>query len=73
MPYFQAAELLKLETTSIEELLNALEDLGIEYGHIRGSVGHGLRENAEADLIRIIILSKSIKYRIIELSKGNHD
>lgn len=67
MPYFQAAELLRLKSTDVEELLNALEDLSTEYGHIRSSVDRGLREDAGADLIRIVILSKSIKYRILEL------
>lgn len=73
MPYFQAAELLRLKSTNIEELLNALEDLGIEYGHIKNGVQRGSRVEAEADLIRIIILAKSIKYRIIELFGKNHD
>lgn len=69
MPYFQAKELLDLQSTNIEALLNALEDLYGEYAHIIGSIHSGFRENAEEDLIRIIVLSKAIKYRIIELSK----
>ena len=73
MPYFQAAELLRLKSTNIEELLDALEDLGIEYGYIKGSTQRGLRVDAEIDLIRIIILAKSIKYRIIELFGKNYD
>lgn len=72
MPYFQAAELLRLESVDTIQLLDALEDLGIEYGHIKESANRGLRENAEADLIRIVILSKAIKYRILQLCK-NHD
>lgn len=73
MPYFQAAELLRLKSTNIEELLDALEDLGIEYGYIKSSARRGSRIDAEIDLIRIIILAKSIKYRIIELFGKNYD
>lgn len=73
MPYFQAAELLRLKSTNVEELLDALEDLGVEYGYIKNSFKPGLRTDAEIDLIRIIILSKAIKYRIIQLTNKNHD
>lgn len=72
MPYFQAAELLRLKSTDVEELLNALEDLSTEYGHIRSSVDRGRRKDADADLIRIVILSKSIKYRILELFREKY-
>lgn len=65
MPYYQAAELLKNSEASLEDLLDALESLGREWGHIASSVNSGLRENAEEDLVRIIILSKAIKHRII--------
>lgn len=69
MPYFQAKELLELQSCDVEALLDALENLYKEYAHIIGSVSSGLRENAEEDLIRIIILSKAVKHRIIQLSK----
>lgn len=69
MPYFQANELLKNPEASLEELLKALFDLGKEWGHVASSAGHGLRENAEPDLIRIIVLSDMIIYRIKKLLK----
>lgn len=69
MPYFQASELLKNTEAPLEELLDSLESLSKEYGYIAGSISLGLRENAEEDLIRIIILSKAIKYKIIQLSQ----
>ncbi len=64
MPYFQASELLKNPEASSEELLRALFDLGKEWGYITSSARQGLRENAEPDLIRIIVLSDMIIYRI---------
>lgn len=69
MPYFQANELLKNPEASLEELLDSLESLGREWGYLAGSISLGLRDNAEEDLIRIIILSKAIKHRIIQFDK----
>lgn len=64
MPYFQAKELVKNPKATLDELSRALFDLGKEWGYIASSVGHGLRENAESDLIRIIVLSDMIIRRI---------
>lgn len=69
VPYFQAKELVDLQSTDVEALLDALEDLYKEYAHIIGTVHSGMRDNAEEDLIRIIILSKTIKHRIIQINK----
>lgn len=64
MPYSQAKELVKNPEATLNELSRALFDLGKEWGYIASSVGHGLRENAESDLIRIIVLSDMIICRI---------
>lgn len=66
MPYSQASELLKNSEVTLEQLLKALLDLGMEWGYIAASARHGFRENADADLIRIIVLSDAIIYKIKE-------
>lgn len=64
MPYFQANELLENPEASLEELLKALFDLGKQWGYIASATSYGLRENAEPELIRIIVLSDMIIHRI---------
>lgn len=71
MPYYQAKKLLKNPEATLEQLLKALLDLGMEWGYIAASANHGFRDNPEADLIRIIVLSDMIVYRILKLVK-NH-
>ena len=64
MPYIQAKESLNNPEATLEELLRALFDLGKEWGYIACSAGYGSRENAESDLIRIIVLNDMIICRI---------
>ncbi|MEG4915741.1 hypothetical protein [Microcoleus sp. B7-D4] len=64
MAYFQASELLKNPEASLEDLLVALEDLGVEYGYIVAMTTHGMREDSEIDLVRILLLIKAIKLRV---------
>lgn len=69
MPYFQADELLKNPEASLEDLLTAIEDLGVQYGYIVAMASQGLREDAETDLVRLLMLIKALQLKIIQLVK----
>ncbi|MEG3878844.1 hypothetical protein QT972_15805 [Microcoleus sp. herbarium7] len=71
MPYESAYEVLKRCTSTIPECVDAIEELAIEYGYITATVAIGTRRNADADLIRIRVLSAALKYRINELSQSH--
>ena len=64
MPEYQASQVLENSNSTLEELLNALEDMAVQYGYISAMAGHGLRENIETDLVRTLCLIKIIKLRI---------
>lgn len=66
MPYSQATELFNNPEASLEDLLTAIEDLGVQYGYIIGMASRGLRAEPEADLVRILILIKALKFKIIQ-------
>lgn len=68
MAYRQAHELLKETNPSLSDLLDAIWEMGMEYGYIAAMSGQGLREDAETDLVRIIVLSKLLKAKIEEKS-----
>lgn len=67
MPYFQAKELLKNPDASLEDLLAALEDLGVQYGYIVAMAAHGMRNDSEIDLVRLLVLIKALKFKITQL------
>ena len=67
MPYFQASEILKNPESSISELLDALEDCGVQYGYLVAMAEHGLRDDVETELVRLLTLIKLIKIRIKKL------
>lgn len=69
MPYSNAWAILNNPDATVLDFLNAIEELGIEYGHIRCTVSLGLRENAEDDLIKIKALLSILKYKIVSKSK----
>lgn len=64
MPEYQASQVLENPSSTLEELLNALEDMAVQYGYISAMAGHGLRENVEIDLVRTLCIIKIIKLRI---------
>ncbi len=66
MPYFQAIELFNNPEASLENLLIAIEDLGVEYGYIVAMASQGLREDSEIDLVRILVLIKALKLKITQ-------
>jgi len=70
MPYDSAYEVLKSSTATASECADAIEELGIQYGYILGSVSFGIRKDADAetDLVRIKVLVAALKFRISELS-----
>ncbi|MEG4861221.1 hypothetical protein QUB75_27075 [Microcoleus sp. K1-B6] len=67
MPYFQASELLKNPEASLDDLLTAIEDLGVQYGYIVAMASQGLREDSEIDLVRLLVLIKSLRFKITQL------
>lgn len=69
MPYESAYEVLKSVTPTITQCVDAIEELGIQYGYIMATVSFGMREDADSDLIRIKVLVNALKFRISELSK----
>lgn len=64
MSYFKAAEALEDENTPIEQLLDCLIALTLDRGYILASVHFGRRTNADADILRLVVLSKILKIRI---------
>lgn len=66
MPYFQAAEIFNNPEATLEELLTAIEELGIQYGYIVAMASKGLREDSEIDLVRILVLIKALKLKITQ-------
>lgn len=65
MPYFQVYNLLKSDC-SLQELLDGLQDISLEYGYLCGMAAHGLRENVEPELIRLLVLIEAVKFKIKE-------
>lgn len=65
MSYIKAAEALEDETTPIEILLDCMVDLSIDHGYILACVKHGRRTDAEADILRIVVLSRVLRVRIL--------
>lgn len=64
MPQAQVKTVLNDANSTLPELLNAHEDICIQYGYLSAVSGFGLRENVEPDLLEIICLMTLIKERI---------
>ena len=69
MPYESAYEVLKSATPTIAECVDAIEELGVQYGYITATVAFRIRGDADGDLVRIKVLVAALKFRIAELSK----
>lgn len=69
MPYINAWAILNNPDSTVLDFLDAIEELGIEYGHIRCTVSLGLRKNAEDDLIKIKALLVALKCKIVSVTK----
>ena len=69
MPYSNAWAILNNPDSTVLDFLDAIEELGVEYGHIRCTISLGLREKAEDDLIKIKELLSILKYRIVSVTK----
>lgn len=65
MSYIQAIEALKNENTPIETLLDCIVNLSIDHGYILACVKFGRRTNAEADILRIVALSRVLRVQIL--------
>jgi hypothetical protein len=66
MPYTHAYDALKNPTSTVSDYIDAIEELGVQYGYIIGMVERGLREDAEIDLVRIRVLVDTLKAKIID-------
>lgn len=71
MPYAQAHDLLQTPDPDLIDLLDALADLSVQYGYIAAMTSQGLREDSEADLVRLLVLIKLIKDRIKKNARPN--
>lgn len=69
MPYSNAWAILNNPDSTVLDFLDAIEELGIEYGHIRCTVSLGLRKNAEDDLTKIKALLIVLKFKITSVTK----
>lgn len=71
MPYESAYEIFKNPNSTVSECVDAIEDLGTEYGYVLRSVALGSRQDtdAESDLIHIKILITDLKRRVVEAFK----
>ncbi len=65
MSYLQAARALEDENTSIEKLLDCMVNLSIDHGYILACVKFGRRTNVDADILRIVVLSRVLRVRIL--------
>ena len=50
--------------STVMELLNAHEEMGIQFGYLVSAQTHGIQENVEPDLLKILSLLTVIKTRI---------
>ena len=75
MPECQVSQVLENPSSTLEELLNALEDIAMQYGYIAGMASHGLKnENTKTDLVRTLLVIKVLKLRIYKFNySDNHD
>lgn len=69
MPYDSAYDVLKSATCTIAECVDAIEELGIQYGYIMATAAFGIRSDTDIDLVRIKVLVEALKFRIAQLSK----
>ena len=67
MPYYQAYECLQNPDSTLTELLEALEDVITQYIYVATMAGHGLRENSEEDLLKLLAVKLALKNRIQKL------
>lgn len=64
MSEYQVFQALDNPDTTLDELVDSLYDMAIQYGYIARMAAHGLRQNAETDLVRVLCVVKIIKLRI---------
>ncbi|MDP8935764.1 MAG: hypothetical protein M3N42_16930 [Cyanobacteriota bacterium] len=64
MPQAQVEATLYRADSTVRELLEAHEDICIQYGYLAATSGHGIRRNVEADLVETLRLMTLIKERI---------
>lgn len=64
VPEYQVLHVLENPDATLAELIDSLHDMAVQYGYIAGMAAHGLRENAEVDLVRTLCIIKVIKQRI---------
>lgn len=64
MSEHQVFQALDNPDATLDELVGSLYDMAIQYGYIARMAAHGLRQNAETDLVRVLCIVKIIKLRI---------
>lgn len=64
VPQAQVKDTLNRADSTVKELLEAHEDMCIQYGYLIAISGHGIRQNAEADLVETLCLMNLLKDRI---------
>ena len=69
MPQAQVEMALSNSDSTIPDLLDAYQDICIQYGYLAAVSGHGIRENAESDLLKTVSLMRLVKERIKRDSK----
>lgn len=64
MSEHQVFQALDNPDATLDELVGSLYDMAIQYNYIARMAAHGLRQNAETDLVRVLCIVKIIKLRI---------
>lgn len=64
MSEHQVFQALDNPDATLDELVGSLYDIAIQCGYIARMAAHGLRQNAETDLVRVLCIVKIIKLRI---------
>lgn len=70
MSEHQVFQALDNPDATLDELVGSLYDMAIQYGYIARMAVHGLRQNAETDLVRVLCIVKCI-VKIIKLRIHN--
>lgn len=64
MSEHQVFQALDNPDATLDELVGSLYDMAIQYGYIARMAVHGLRQNAETDLVGVLCIVKIIKLQI---------
>lgn len=71
MPQLQVEATLESPDSTIMQLLEAHQEICIQYGYLSATTAFGIRHNAEADLLETFCLMMLLKLRINKQSIPN--